>query len=332
MLRGSLAYPFLLGVLCFSTSQAVAQPGATEPPEAYKSIFQPLPMTAENPANPLTPEKIALGKSLYNDARFSQSKKISCNSCHLLSSYGVDHQPTSNGHKGQRGSRNAPTVYNAALHFAQFWDGRAKDVEEQALGPIMNPVEMAMGSETDVLGVVKSIPLYVKAFKKVFPEEQDPVTFKNLGKAIGAFERTLITPTRFDAFLKGDPKALTPEEKKGLALFRDLGCVACHNSPTVGGQMYQKIGLVKEYPTKDLGRYGVTKNEADKYFFKVPSLRNIEKTGPYFHDGQVNTLKEAVTLMGRHQLGRELNDEQINSVIVFLKTLTAKPPRGTVTG
>jgi cytochrome c peroxidase len=292
----------------------------------WKAAFAPLPDSAATAEYPTTPERVALGKSLYLDTRLSKNNKMSCNSCHNLSTFGVDNEPTSPGHEGKRGGRNSPSSFNAALHIAQFWDGRAKDVEAQALGPILNPGEMGMESEQQVVDRLKADPKTVEAFKKAFPGEAEPLTYTNVGKAIGAFERTLITPSRFDAFLKGDQKALTPAEMAGGKLFVETGCTACHMGSTVGGQMYQKLGLVKEYDTKDMGRFEVTKNEADKKMFKVPSLRNVAKTGPYFHDGSVKTLNEAVSLMAEYQLGKQLSKEQVASIVTFLGSLTGKAP------
>ncbi len=284
----------------------------------YSAFFKPLPKMAENPANPFNQAKIELGRMLYFDPRLSKSGAISCNSCHNLASGGVDNLPTSIGHKWQIGPRNAPTVFNAALHFAQFWDGRAKDVEEQAKGPILNPREMA-GTEQLVIDRIKSIPEYVKLFKEAFPKDKEPITYENLAKAIAVFERTLLTPSRFDDFLKGNKKALTEDEKKGLELFVNKGCVSCHNGVAVGGGMFQRF----DYGT-DEGRYEVTKDENDRKLFKVPSLRNVEVTYPYFHDGSVWTLGEAVRIMGRKQLGIDLNDEEIKFIVAFLKSLTGK--------
>lgn len=257
----------------------------------------------------------------------SKSQKISCNSCHALSQYGVDNQATSSGHKGQKGDRNSPTVYNASVQFVQFWDGRAADVEEQAKGPVLNPVEMAMTSEKQVLAVLNSRPEYVVAFKKAFPADTDPVSYNNMGKAIGAFERKLITPSRWDKFLKGDQTALTAEEKAGFQTLVASGCQTCHAGALVGGNIYQKIGMVKAWPnTSDPGRSKVTKNEADKFVFKVPSLRNIEKTGPYFHDGKTATLKEAIAKMAEYQVGKTLNDADIQSIETWMKSLTGEIP------
>ena len=291
---------------------------------SWKAAFSPLPTTAESPSNPITAAKVALGKSLYSDTRLSKANDISCNSCHNLNTFGVDNEQTSPGHKGQRGGRNSPTVFNAALHIAQFWDGRAKDVEEQALGPILNPIEMAMESEQVVVDKLAQDPKTVAAFKEAFPDDATPLSYANIGKAIGAFERTLLTPSRFDSFLKGYENALTPEEQAGGRLFVQTGCTACHMGATLGGTMYQKLGLVKDYPTEDMGRYEVTKNEIDKKVFKVPSLRNVAKTEPYFHDGSVKTLNEAIAKMGEYQLAKKLSSDDIKSIAVFLATLTAE--------
>lgn len=291
------------------------------------NAFAALPETMNK--GPVTAEVIGLGKQLYFETRLSKNQDISCNSCHGLDTYGVDNKPTSTGHKGQLGTRNSPTVYNAALHVAQFWDGRAKDVEAQALGPILNPVEMAMKTEGDVLDVLRSIPEYVAAFKAAFPADKDPVTYPHVGTAIGAFERTLLTPSRFDKYLAGDDAALTDKERAGLAKFLDVGCNTCHAGAAVGGRDFKKLGQVKAWPTeiKDNGRFDTTKDPADKNVFKVPSLRNIEKTGPYFHDGSVKTLDEAVKLMAKHQLGKDLSDAEVENIVAFLDSLTGELPK-----
>lgn len=271
---------------------------------------------------PIENQKLVdLGRKLFLDPILSVNDKISCNSCHRLDTYGVDGEATSPGHEGKRGGRNSPTVYNAYKHIAQFWDGRAKDVEEQALGPILNPIEMGMPSEEEVIKKLRSSQEYPKLFKDAFGNE-DSLNYKNIGAAIGAFERTLDTPSRFDKYLAGDKTSLTQDEKQGLQTFIDAGCIACHNGTYLGGMMYQKLGLVHPYPNnKDVGRYEITKNEADKEVFKVPSLRNVTKTGPYFHDGSVKTIEEAVKLMAYHQLGKELKDKDIASIVTFLQTL-----------
>ncbi|HEY0839682.1 MAG TPA: cytochrome-c peroxidase [Vulgatibacter sp.] len=294
---------------------------------ALLAAFGKLPVTIDRKEGPASEALVSLGRTLYYDTRLSKNHDLSCNSCHDLAAYGVDGKAFSPGHKGQLGGRNSPTVYNAAGRHVQFWDGRAADVEEQALGPVMNPVEMAMPDEARVLETLRSIPGYVDAFAKAFPDEKDPVTFVNMGKAIGAFERGLVTPSRWDRFLDGETDALTDEEKAGFNEFVSAGCTACHMGTYVGGSMFQKLGLVKEWPSdKDLGRYDVTKEEGDKMMFSVPTLRNIAKTAPYFHDGSVSSLDEAVRLMARHQLGKELEDGQVKSIVDFLNALTGEIP------
>jgi cytochrome c peroxidase len=295
--------------------------------QAKLQMFQPLPELMPSGTNQITDEKVSLGRMLYYEPRLSKSQKISCNSCHMLDKYGVDLQPTSDGHKGMKGDRNSPTVYNAAGHFVQFWDGRAADVEEQAKGPVMNPVEMAMPSQKQVIAVLKSMPEYVEAFKKAFPADKDPINYENMAKAIGVFERKLVTPSRWDKFLRGDAQALTNEEKAGFNLFMETGCQACHAGAYLGGNMYQVIGLVKPWPdTSDHGREKVTKNVADRMMFKVPGLRNIAETKPYFHNGKVETLEQAVSRMAEYQLGKTVNDGQVRSIVAWLKTLTGEVP------
>ena len=299
------------------SASAAASAAPSAKPAFDPSILgalQALPKSADG-ATPSSPERVALGKMLYFDARLSKSQQISCNSCHHLDAFGVDGEPTSEGHKKQRGGRNAPTVLNAALHFRQFWDGRMADVEEQATGPIQNPLEMAC-TATLVVTTLTSMPEYVDAFKKAFPGDKNPVTLKNVGGAIGAYERKLLTPARFDKYLGGDKTAMTDAELAGAATFVQTGCSTCHMGPAIGGSMYQKAGLVKPWPnTKDQGRFEVTKQEADRMMFKVPSLRNIEKTAPYFHDGSTATLDEAVRMMAHHQLGKELKDDEVKSIV-----------------
>jgi cytochrome c peroxidase len=294
---------------------------------ARLKMFAPLPAAAESVRNPVTEAKVDLGRMLYYEPRLSRNQDVSCNSCHDLAKYGVDGVPVSDGHKHQKGTRNAPTVYNAAGHFVQFWDGRAADVEEQAKGPVLNPVEMAMSSDRAVVAVLKSIPEYVDAFRKAFPAEKDPVTFGNAATAIGAFERRLMTPSRWDRFLKGDQAALSEVEKAGLKKFMDTGCQGCHAGAYVGGAVYQKLGAAEPYPdSSDNGRQAVTKQESDRMVFKVPSLRNISKTAPYFHNGKVATLEQAVKGMAEYQLGQQLASEDVGSIVAFLKTLTGEIP------
>ena len=297
-----------------------------------RSRFAALMPVANNPNNPVTDAKVNLGRQLYYETRLSKSQTLSCNSCHDLASYGVDVRQvggkTSMGHAGAFGDRNSPTVYNAALHFSQFWDGRAADVEEQAKGPILNPVEMAMPSEAATVGVLKSIPGYQPLFEAAFPEDKKPISYDNMARAIGAFERKLITPSRFDAFLGGQLDALSMEEQRGLAVFMQAGCVTCHNGPALGGGMFQKLGLLKPYPTEDVGRAQATGKEEDKFFFKVPSLRNIEKTAPYLHDGSIATLEEMVKLMAEYQIPKgNLSEGETADVLAFLRALTGELPK-----
>ncbi|MBS2023488.1 MAG: c-type cytochrome [Deltaproteobacteria bacterium] len=275
-----------------------------------------------------TDEQVQLGRMLYADKRLSRDRDVSCASCHVLTKYGVDNAQTSVGEKGAHGTRNSPTVYNAAGHFVQFWDGRASTVEEQAGGPIVNPLEMAMPSGDAAVAVLKTIPGYVAAFEKAFPQESDPMTFKTVGRAIGAFERKLVTPARWDRFLDGDKTALTDREVEGLRVFSDVGCLVCHTGEFLGGSMFQKVGSAVAWPNqKDQGRFTLTKNPADKMVFKVPGLRNVAMTAPYFHDGSAKTLSEAVTLMGKHQLNLDLTDDEVSAVVAWLGSLTGELPK-----
>ncbi len=292
------------------------------------AVFGRLPTEVPNPENRFSEEKIKLGRMLFYDARLSKNQDVSCNSCHLLDRHGVDGEPTSLGHKGQRGDRNTPTVYNAALQIAQFWDGRAADVEEQAKGPVLNPVEMAMVSEEAAVALLESIPGYRPLFNAAFGGElrrgDAAVIYDNMARAIGAFERKLMTPSTFDAFLAGDKSALTEPQLEGLQSFIEIGCITCHAGPGVGGGMFRKLGLVKAYGTEDPGRFAVTGNETDRNVFKVPSLRNVAQTAPYFHDGSIETLDEAIRVMAEHQLGVELSADQVRSIKTFLGTLTGQ--------
>ncbi len=298
-----------------------------------RGLFGALPLVAENPENPITNEKVALGKMLYFDNRLSKDNTQSCNTCHNLNTFGVDNKSFSEGNDGKVGGRNSPTTLNAAFHFTQFWDGREPNVEAQAGGPILNPVEMAMPNEKAVTQRLSKIKEYVAAFASAFPNENPAITYDNLKKALGVFERKLVTPSKFDTYMAGDDKALTDEEKEGLQTFINSGCIACHSGNLLGGNMFQKFGLFGNYweLTKsekvDNGRFEITKNEADKYMFKVPSLRNVEKTGPYFHDGSVNDLKTAIILMGKTELNKDITEEDANKMIVFLKTLTGELPK-----
>jgi len=286
---------------------------------ASENLFEPLPIEKVT----LSP-KAKLGKALFHDTILSQDNTVSCASCHPLVNYGVDNLPKSFGVNNTLGKRNTPSVWNARYNLAQFWDGRAKDLKEQALIPIITPCEMNETIES-VLIKLKNNPTYNQNFQHLY---DDGVSADNLADAISRFEETLISSdSKFDRFLRGDNNALNSQEKEGLHLFKSKGCVACHNGINIGGTLYQKIGMFEKFNSMDkddLGRYNITKKPFDKYAFKVPSLRNVEKTAPYFHDGSVESLKGAVELMVELQLGRELDQDEIDKIVLFLKTLTGK--------
>jgi cytochrome c peroxidase len=303
--------------------------------EQAKRTFSTLPTSFDDPRNPSSPEKVALGRMLYFDTRLSKNHDPSCASCHDLDKYGIDprdadgvRNKTSLGHKGQLGDRNSPSVYNAGLHFAQFWDGRASTLEDQAKGPVLNPVEMAMPDEDTVVGTLRSIPGYVEAFASAFPGEPEPVTYENMARAIGAFERGLVTPSPFDEFLGGKLSALSNEQLAGLQVFMTVGCIQCHDGPGLGGGSFKKLGAVKPWEgLKDMGRFKVTNAKDDEFMFKVPSLRNVAETGPYLHDGSIATLPEMVTKMNAHQLAKgDLTEAQLSALVAFLGSLTGKLP------
>ena len=298
--------------------------------DRVRQMYQPLATSADNPENVSSPEKVHLGKVLYFDKRLSKDGTQSCNSCHNMSTYGVDNLPVSPGDNGGNGTRNSPTVLNAAFHSTQFWDGRAKDVEQQAGMPITNPVEMAIPSEAFLVERLSGIEMYKELFAKVYPDEEKPLTYENIAKSIAAFERTLITPAKWDDYLTGSAGALTLEQRRGLKSFLDAGCVSCHVGSLLGGNMFQKFGVYGNYweYTKsaviDEGRFAETKNEGDKYMFKVPSLRNITETHPYFHDGSVADLGEAVKIMAKVNLNKDLTDGEVSDIVAFLGSLTGE--------
>jgi len=284
------------------------------------------PISAIHPPQQINLGMVELGKKLYFDPRLSKSGFISCNSCHNLSMGGTDNLPTSIGDKWQQGPINAPTVLNSSLNLAQFWDGRAADLQAQAGGPIANPGEMGF-THTLAIGVLQSIPGYVREFKLVFGK--DKIDIDEITAAIAEFEKTLVTPnSRFDQWLLGKKDALSATELAGYKLFKESGCVACHNGEAVGGNSFQKMGVVEPYHAKSSaeGRSAVTGKDADRFNFKVPTLRNVEMTYPYFHDGAANTLTEAVDVMGRLQLGRQFSAEENARIVAFLKTLTGDQP------
>lgn len=322
---------FVLAMTCvLSATQALA---ADDLLARARGTFKPLP--AKPPVlkgNPATPAKVALGAQLYFDPRLSKSQLISCNTCHNVGLGGADLQETSTGHGWQKGPRNAPTVLNSVFNTAQFWDGRAKDLAEQAKGPVQASVEMNATPEL-VLKTLNSIPAYGKAFRAAFPGEKDPVTFDNMAKAIEVYEATLLTPDApFDRFLKGNRKALGSRETAGLKLFMDKGCMACHGGVNVGGTGYYPFGVVEKpaekiLPRQDKGRFTVTNTSSDEYVFRSPSLRNVAITAPYFHSGVVWSLQEAVAIMGSAQFGIQLSHEETDAITAFLHSLTGKQPK-----
>ncbi len=284
---------------------------------AYSDPITPLPKYV-----PTNPQKVLLGKALFFDPILSKDGTVSCATCHNIFEGGDDATKFSTGINNQKGSINSPTVLNAVFNFRQFWDGRAKDLQEQAAGPIENPVEM--GNNFDNLVKTLNKSTYATQFKAIY---KDGITKENITDAIAEFEKTLITPdSPFDRYLRGEENAISPEAKEGYALFQSKGCIACHHGRNIGGNMYNKFGVVMSVRDNNLGRYNITKNEVDKYFFKVPSLRNIAKTAPYFHNGSVNNLKDAVYFMAKYQVGRPISKEEVSKIVSFLHTLSGNIP------
>ncbi len=292
--------------------------------ETVKRLFGKDP-NSDEVDNPSTPEKVALGKALYHEPHLSKNGNLSCASCHDLANYGQDGKPTSPGTDAKNGERNTPSTWNSFRQFRQFWDGRAATVEEQAILQALNPIEHGIADEAQLVAKIKEKPALVEGFQKAFGEG-DVVTAANFKLAVGAFERTLVTKSRWDEYLDGNQKALTQDELFGLKAFIDVGCMTCHVTRLVGGQMYQKTGSLKPYTSKDEGRAVLTKSDADKFFFKVPSLLNVEKTAPYLHDGKVATLEDAVTVMADIQLDKKLTPDQTRGIVAFLKALTGPLP------
>ncbi|KNY18394.1 cytochrome C peroxidase [Shinella sp. SUS2] len=314
-----------------ATAALAADPVPADLRATALDIFKPLPSTYPAVSdNPITPEKIDLGKALFFDPRLSASGVFSCNSCHNLATGGDDNLETSIGHGWQKGPRNSPTALNAVFNDAQFWDGRAEDLKAQAKGPIQAGVEMA-NTPNQVVATLKSMPNYVEWFTAAFPDEADPVTFDNMAKAIEAFEATLITPAPFDAYLNGDDGAMTAEEQAGLALFIDKGCASCHSGVNLGGNGYYPFGLIEKpgaevLPENDKGRFAVTATADDSYVFRAAPLRNVTLTAPYFHSGKVWNLKQAVAIMGTSQLGEDLADTDVDRIVAFLGSLEGRMP------
>ena len=346
--------------VAFLTFCAAATAAAADPlRDQANGLFEPIPEAAPAlPGNPAIPEKIALGRMLYFDPRLSESRAMSCNTCHNISMGGVRASPAE---RGPLGGRNVPTVLNAVFNNSQFWDGRAADLKEQAVTSVManpkaliparggaiipSPAEMNIARQHAV-EELKTIPGYVDAFKKAFPSEADPVSYDNVGRAIAVFEATLTTPgAPFDRWLKGDDNALSDTQKQGLKIFIDKGCSNCHNGINMGGGMFARFGVAKDpgpelLPPDDVGRFAITKEASGKYVFKVPSLRNVELTAPYFHSGHIFDLKQAIAVMGESQLGQKLDEGERDKIAAFLTSLTGRqpeitlpilPPRGAAT-
>jgi cytochrome c peroxidase len=284
---------------------------------SYAEPISPIPLTVE-----VDNQKVALGKKLFFDTRLSADDTISCASCHDIKNGGDDGLKVSFGIKGRKGDINAPTVLNSVYNFRQFWDGRAKDLAHQAGGPIENPIEMGFRFDQLIPKLKKTS--YKKEFDNIY---DDGITKKNITDAIAEFEKTLITPNApFDKYLRGEKSAITQQQKDGYELFKSKGCIACHHGINIGGNLYNKFGVMEEAKSESLGRYEVTKRESDRYYFKVPSLRNIEYTSPYLHDGRFTDLKETVKFMAHYQLGRIVTDNEIEKIVSFLKSLNGEIP------
>jgi len=308
---------------------------------ANAADWQPLPEAAAAPAdNPTTAAKVELGRMLFMDPRFSSTGTVSCNSCHNVMLGGEDNRPVSMGVHGKTGGRSSPTVWNSGFSSVQFWDGRAASLEEQAKGPVTNPIEMGMGELEEAMNRLRDIPGYTPYFEAAFGKD-NPMTVDNAAKAVAAYERTLITPNSpYDRYVKGDKKVLTAQQVRGMDSFASVGCTGCHSGPAFNGPameagtgFYMKAptftdnDYVEQYKlTEDTGRFMVTNNEADKHLWKVPTLRNISITAPYFHNGAVPTLDEAVRVMGKVQLNQDLTDDQVADIVAFLDALTGEFP------
>jgi cytochrome c peroxidase len=319
----------IVGAMLFTHCghEAAKETTLTELQEKALAFTSPMPEHAFLEGMNQSKEIIELGKMLYYEPRLSKSGLISCNTCHNMATFGVDQLPISIGHGWQQGPINSPTVLNAAFHKSQFWDGRAKDVEEQAGMPILDPLEMA-ATEEHVIAVLSSIPEYVERFHAVFTDQENSLVYENVGIAIGAFERILITYSPFDDFIRGDASALNEEQKAGLEVFLEVGCHSCHRGQALGGELFTSFQTPKEKETgiAHLGRFNFTGRESDKHFFKVPSLLNVEKTYPYLHDGSVWSLSETIDIVAKDMLGRELTREQNSLLVTFLGSLTGEIP------
>ncbi len=336
MANNRLVRPLVLVGILFSIVVA-AEAADTRLRTQTQSLFKALPKDMASVDTPLTPEKVKLGRLLYFETRASSDNTVSCARCHQPALFGTDALPKAIGAEHRPNPRNAPTVLNAGIQFVQHWRGDRTSVEDQATKALIAPPSFGNPSYESAMAKLKAIPGYAALFAQAFPGQTDPVTADNWGLAIGAYMRTLVTPSPFDAFLAGDDRALSPAAQAGLRSFMQIGCVGCHNGVGVGGSMYQKFGLVEDYwkatasPSIDKGRFDVTQDTVDTYVFKVPSLRNVAMTPPYFHDGSVSTLPAAVRVMARVQLGRTLADREVADIVAFLESLTGRLPADFVT-
>ncbi|WP_457626425.1 cytochrome-c peroxidase [Persephonella sp.] len=318
------------GIFAFFLLFSVSYAGDVELLKEAKKYFRPVPDIFPSDKNKITEAKVKLGKMLFYEPRISIDGATSCAKCHPLTLYGADGLKKAQGNNGKINPRNAPTILNAAGQISQHWRGDRKDVEDQAKKALLGKGSFGAPSYKWVEEKLKKIKGYKALFKEAFPEDKYPVNVDNFARAIGAWERTLSTPSRFDKFLMGHIDALSQKEKKGLKKFIKKGCVSCHNGALLGGNMYAKFGIIEPYwkytesKEIDRGRFDLTKKEEDKYLFKVPSLRNVEMTSPYFHDGSVSSLKKAIWIMGKIQLGIDLSKEDIEEIYAFLRSLTGK--------
>jgi cytochrome c peroxidase len=309
-----------MSVIAASFGCATA-PTAPALPEALQA-----PQMMAEPVVAQDPNRVALGRLLFHDPRLSKSGDASCSSCHVLSNYGIDGRAASKGVERHGGRRNTPSVLNAATHLAQYWDGRAVTVEAQAVDALTNPVEMGMPNGQAVVDALSHVPRYVQMFHDIFPDAEHPISLRSVGEVIGAFERGLVTRSRWDKYIAGDQAALTPREQQGFSVFMQRGCIVCHAGPQVGGTSFQKVGAVYPWPNQqDMGRVEITHFEPDRMVFKVPSLKNIVETGPYFHDGSVSSIETAIRMMAFHQLGIELVDDEVYAIDMWLRTMTGEP-------
>ena len=300
--------------------------------EQARKTFEPLPATMASGDQPLMPERVALGRRLFFDKRLSLDGSVSCETCHLPGLHGTDGLARSTGVQGRANARNAPTVLNAALQFKAHWDGGRDSVEDQATKALIGPASFGNPDYPSVVAKMKALG-YLKEFKKAFPDDIDPIRPENWGQAIGTYERTLVTPSPFDDYLKGNLQSLSEDARRGLKVFMEIGCAGCHDGVALGGNHFRKFGLFGDYWTatgqsgNDEGRFGITKDANDRYQFKVPGLRNVATTPPYFHDGSVDDLGQAVRIMGKLQLGRDLTPDQVRDVVTFLESLTGPIPK-----